>query len=233
MALTRTLDQMATRVRELCDIEGTSGIARHPTARIYENVNLGLAALKRLMDEVSPDQSSLSSTTISLTSGTSTYALPTDFKFCISVDLTAEGQKTWLLGYEMHERADLTDPSQSYRGIPWTDKLLGDNIEFLPTPTGSYSATLWYTGHSTELTDANNPFVTIERLDEYPVWYACRAVAKRDRLWDLHQILDADLAKLEAQVRLMVRARDMNSPPRMVDVCYADRFGRRRFWFNR
>lgn len=229
MALTRTLDQMVARVRRTCDVEGTSGVARHPTADIYDELNSGVAALNRLFKEVAPGQRFLASTTISTVSGTSVYALPSDFRSLISIDITANGAKTWMTAFETAERAQLTSPTNSSQGVPYVYALQGQNIELLPIPQGIYTVELRYTPTTTELAGGTSVFDTIERLDDFVVWFASRSVTKKDRLWELHDRLAQDIAKIEKEIRTIARNYDMNAAPRIADVNPPDRFGRRRY----
>src|SRR5687767_11470870 len=116
MALTQTLLQMRANVRRLADAGGTNALVRHPDADVNDYVNRGLASLHRKLTAVQGDQRYLSSTSVSITSGTLTYALPADFDHLISADLTANGVRTWLVAYEMHERSDFVDPGSAYSG---------------------------------------------------------------------------------------------------------------------
>lgn len=226
MALTQSLSQMNANVRKLADIEGTNALVRHPDADVNEYVNRGLGALYRLLMQAMSDQRYLSSTTITTASGTTVYALPADFESLISIDLTANGTKAWLISYEMHERAALTDPSAAYTAIPFTYRLRGGNIEYLPTPGGAYTSTLWYVPSAPQLTGAQT-FDTISRLDEYVIAYAAKLVGTKDKNWDLVGECRTTLGELTADVLAAGRARDKNSPSRVVDETFANRWGRR------
>lgn len=236
MALTVTASQILANVRRITDTAGTNGAARHADAHIYDYINRALGSLHRKLTEALPDERYLSSTTVSLTSGTTTYSLPADFDHLISVDLTANGVKRWLVAYEMSERPALSDPSATFTGIPFAYRLRGSNVEYLPSPTSSYSSTLWYvptpTQWSTSGSDASSTFDTINRLDDYLIAYAGRFVAMRDKNFDLAGTLKAMCDELEAEIYAIGRSRDKNSPSRIVDESAGDRFGRTR-WLPR
>ncbi len=227
MALTRTIDLMEDDVRYIADCGGTSGTARHPQADIFNLLNRGIAELHRELNAIVPDQRELSSTTVSIVSGTATYALPADFFALLSIVLAANGSTFWLKAFNPNERAALTDPSSIYTGVPTAYRIEGSNIEFLPVSGGSYTATLYYTPNPSTLTTGQT-LDTVIRLDSYPIWYAAKEVAKRDRLWDLHDRCTADLAKLLGDIAFVARTRDRNSPPRMTDTVRLDRYGRPR-----
>lgn len=226
MALTQTLAQMRAALRRVCDIEGTSMLTRHPDADCNDYINRGLGALRRKLTQHVPDLRILSTTTVNLSSGTSSYALPSDFEFLISVELNANGARTWLQAYEMFERPVLSDPNNSGNGIPIAYRLRGANIDYQPTPGSTgYTSTLWYVPDTSQLAADGNTLDTVQRLDDYVIFYAGKFVAKKDEKWALHDRFTADIAALDEDVAIMGRRRDLNSPPRVVDVYRRDRYG--------
>lgn len=229
-AYTKTLADMRARVRRMCDIGGTSGVARHPDADIDDEINSGYAALQRRLSALIPDQRFLASASITTADGTSVYeaagGYPADLQHLLSVDIVAEGRKRWLLAFEEYERSSLTDPSLSYRGVPLAYRLHPASIELLPAPAGVYTVTVRYVPHITELSGSDK-MDTVARFDDFVVMWAAKTFAKKDRAWDLHTTLNGDIVALEGEILTFARNRDMNSPPRMVDVSHADRYGRR------
>lgn len=128
----------------------------------------------------------------------------------------------------MNDRPGLSDTNIASSGIPLFYRLRAGNIEYLPTPGASgYTSTLWYVPVPVTLASGGaTTFDTIDRLDDYIIWYAAREVAKKDRLWDLHNVLSQNLAELRSDIEMLARNRDMNSPPRVRDDLACDRFGR-------
>lgn len=232
MALTQTLEQIRTNVRNFADIAGTSALARHPDLTINDYINRALASLYRILTGALPDQRYLSSSTITTVAGTSLYNLPADFNHLISLDLTANGTKVWLEAYEMHERALLTDPASTYTGIPYTYRLRGSSaggtqIELLPTATAVYTGTLWYVPDPSQMSTDASTFDTISRLDEYLIAYAARIVFVRDKKPDMVAVCKDMIEELRRDVQTIARSRDKNSPSRPVDETLANRWGRR------
>jgi hypothetical protein len=228
LALNQTLTQLINSTRKCADIEGTSALLRHPDSDVTDYVNRGVAALCRILTLYIPDQQYLSSASVTLVSGTATYSLNSTFRNLISVDLTANGTKSWLTAYNMNERPILSDSNIASSGIPLFYRLRAANIEYLPTPGASgYTSTLWYVPVPVQLSSGGTTtFDTIDRLDDYIIWYAAREVAKKDRLWDLHNALSQNLSELRSDIQTLARSRDMNSPPRVRDDYANDRFGR-------
>lgn len=228
MALTQTRTQIRANVRRLTDTGGTNALERHPDADLNDYIDRALGSLHRALSEYMPEQRYLSSTTVSLTEADgSTYALPAAFDHLISVDLTANGHKSWLTAFGASEEAALTSPDVTSNGVPFMYRLLGSNIEYLPAPAGSYSSTVWYVPTPTQFTDDADTFDTINRLDDYLVAYASRFVAIKDKTSQLVSLCDEMLGELRGEISLVARNRDRNSPPRVVDESRANRWGRR------
>lgn len=231
MSLNQTQAQILANVRQFASAAGTTDLLRHPDANVRDYINRALGSLHRKLTEAGVGNRYLSSQTVSIVSGTATYALASDFDHLISVDLTANGVKSWLVAYEMNERPMLTDANASYSGVPITYRLRGANVEYLPTPGGTYTSTLWYvptpTNWSTGTSDASSTFDTINRLDEYLVAYAAKKIATKDRKWDLVKECDSVLAEIGEEIVAIGHSRDRNSPPRPVDEMRTNRWGRR------
>lgn len=227
MALTQTRAQIRTNVRLLANAGGTTALARHPDSSVNDYIDRALGSAHRVLTDVLPDVRILSSTTVTTASGTSLYALPADFDHLISADLSANGVKSWIVAYEMHERAALTDPAVTYTGIPFTYRLRGSNIEYLPTPSGIYTSTLWYVPDATQFASDVQLYDTISRLDDYLIAYAARFIAVRDGNMGLVSTCAQLLAEFREELEKAARNRDKNSPSRIVDEMQADRFGRR------
>lgn len=228
MALTQTQLQMREGVRKFAGVQGQTALVRHPDADVNDYVNRALGSLHRKLTTVLPDQRILASTTVTTSDAVATYALPQGFDHLISAELTVDGHRHWLQGYEMHERARLLSPDEPSSGVPFTYRLRGSNIELLPTPAGAYSVLLWYVPAATQLSSSGQAYDTISRLDEYVIAYAARPIAIKDKNWDLVAACKQLIDELSADIEVLARNRDRNSPPRIVDVYQADRWGRQR-----
>lgn len=227
MALTQTREQVRDNVRRTTDTRGTNALVRHPNTDLNEYINRGYAALYRKLTVVVPDQRFLASQAITTVASTTTYALAADFDHLISVDMLADGRLSWLTSYERQERPGLANPALGGTGIPTTYRLLGSNIELLPTPSTEYTVTLWYVPSATSFTADANTFDTIVRLDDYVISYASLQVAVRDKNWALVAECRTAMGELDPELEAIARSRDKNSPSRIVDESLA-RGGRRR-----
>jgi hypothetical protein len=237
MAITRTLLQLRGDIRKAADIEGTSYTERHPDSDVTDYANRGVAAFYRVLKRNIPDQRFLTSSTKTTTAGTSLYALSgftstaAALQHLISVELDASGVKRWLEPYEMNEHAELSDTNVSTSGVPQFYRLRAGSIDILPAPdSSSYTLTIWYVPHQTELTGDANTVDVLNRLDEYVIAWGARIVATKDKQWDLYDRMTAQIGELEREVETFSRSLDLNSPSRMIDTVRSDRYGRSRRW---
>lgn len=226
MALLQTLAQLRSATRQQADADGTDALARHPDANVNDMVNRGLAALYRILVRSRGDQRYLSSQVITTVAGTTTYALNAAFMHLISMDITVDGHKYWLEAFQPNERPLLSDPNVSWTGKPFTYAIRGNDIELLPAPTGVYTVNAWFVPAPVALSSDSDATDTIARLDDYVVWYAARELATKDKAWDLVSTLSAKMGEMRSDVEAIARARDQNSPSRIVDESFNDRFGR-------
>lgn len=228
MALTQTRTQLRANLRRFTDTGGTNALVRHPDADFNEYLDRALGSLHRALNEAIADQRFLSTSSVALTTvGGASYALPALFDHLISVDLSANGHKSWLTAYEMHERASLTTPDVNTAGVPVTYRLRGANIEYLPAPSGSYTSVLWYVPTPTQFTQDADTVDTINRLDDYLIAYASQFVAIKDKNTELLGICKDMMRELREEIATVARNRDKNSPPRIVDEGMTNRWGRR------
>jgi hypothetical protein len=226
MALLIAQDELRASIRKFANAQGATALLRHPDADVNDYINRALGSLYRRLTSAIPDQRFLSSTTITTTADVSTEALPADFFHLISIEIQISGRRHWLQSYEMNERPMLDNENQVAVGFPTSYRLRGDNIEFLPTPTDEYDILIWYTPTARQLSQDADTFDTISRLDDFIVAYASRAIAIKDKNWDLVSACKGIIDELGPEIDALGRSRDRNSPPRIVDVYGGDRWGR-------
>lgn len=227
MALNITIDAMVANARKCANVEGTSGLQRHPDADVFDYVNRGIAALDRLLRKYDAGQRFITNATFPTVAGTETYALASDFMHLIGISGTFNGTTRWLAQYDMQDRVILTDDAASTpeRGAPTHYRLQGANISLMRIPDAVYTLDYWYTAAPSTLTTGQH-YDTIARLDDYIIWHAAKDIAKKDQNWDLHDRLSADMAELRGEIEALARTRDHNSPGRILDVNPVDRWGR-------
>lgn len=233
MALNRTQQEMRDGMRKFANVQGTTALLRHPDADCNDYLNRALGSLHRKLTTALPDQRILGSTTVTTSDGVTTYSLPAGFDFLISAELNADGHRSWLLGYEMSERATLASSDLPSDGIPFAYRLRGGNIELLPAPGDGHTVLLWYVPAASQLTANGQAYDTISRLDDYLIAYGARLIAIKDKQWDLVSAAKQIIDELDEEISALARNRDRNSPPRIVDQYLTDRWGRTPGYRNR
>ncbi len=233
MSLTRTLAQLRDGVRRQADIVAFTD--RHPDSYVNDLVNRGLGALQRLTAQVNPEFRPIASTTITCDGASTLYALPSDCRSVISVEYTGDNEKTWLVPFEMSERAILTDDSTSSRATrAHAYKVIGSNIELLPTPGDDDTARVWYATTANQLSLDADTVDVYDRLDDYVIWWAAREIADERGDWERSDRLSGKILAITADIMVIAKQRDVSHPGRVVDINHADRYGRwrRRGWYG-
>jgi hypothetical protein len=231
VALTRTLAQLREAVQRTADIREFT--EKHPDAYVNDLINRGLGALSRICRTTNPEFQPIGSTTITTDGIESSYALPSNFRSLISVVYTDENSvRNWLQPYEFFERGELTNPettSNSTRAYGY--KVIGSNLDLLPRPPANHTALVWYATTVTQLAADAATFDTVERLDDYVIWYAAREIANERQNWQRYDRLTAAMGMLEGDIRVLARSIDLTAGPRVTNLQYAntfrDRYGRR------
>lgn len=231
MPLTRTLAQIRDSVQRTAGISAFVGNGkRHSTDSVNDLINRGFGALTRVTAVIDPEFRPISSTEIETDGDATEYALPANLRSVLAVYYTADGESTWLIPYELHERprlVDTTTTANSSRAQHY--RVLGTNIELLPLADEGHTALLWYATTAIQLTADGQSADVYDRLDDYVIWWAAREIAMDREDWERHDRLTAKIAGMEEQIQILARSRDLSAPARIVDVREANRYGRVRY----
>lgn len=178
MARTRTISELISDVRALADVESETD--RHPDSQLTRWINEGIADYRREFKE-----HFLTRATDTLTGGTATLALPSDYGEMYRVEITSSTVNKYVL--HPYESAEAQDFNYGYIGdkqsLPQAYRIEGTDLRFIPTPDTNYSVTLVYLAESTDLVDTPEGETFDPRIDGGERWvvlYAARQVAIRD-----------------------------------------------------
>lgn len=216
MARTATLLELRTRAYKRSGNENETG--RFPAAEVTVDVNESIAALYDMLVECWGSDRFEASQTISVTSGTSTYALAAAFMDLLAVELIDGGNRFALNKFMRGEKPSLLSTSAVYGPRPTMYSLIGANIELLPTPSAAYTLTVRYVPAATELVSDSDTFDGVNGWEEWVVVDVARKMATKDRDFQLVQVLDADKLRLEERIRARAPQRDRTGKRRIVDV---------------
>lgn len=203
MSRTVTLAQLRTRARQLANFEGATTFL--PDADVTERVNTHLTEEYDLLIQAAPPSYYSSTTTVSITSGTTAYALPADFMSLQCVYLTeSSGQVREIMPMRGGERP------------------------YYQAPQGSYSASVEYTPTPTALSSDSDTFDGVNGWDEL-----IAALVARDMLIKARESVEQvqlKINELRARIRTMGN-RDRGKPRYLRDADQADqRVGRRAYY---
>ena len=144
MAFTITVADMIINARQRANMESTNFVT---DAEIVNYLDRAWRELYDLITSTAPSNMYfLSSTTINITSNVDTYALPTDFYKLKGIDLPVDpSAPITLMPFNFNER---NRGKNSFFNINATRiyryLLAGNNLKFIPTPSTTVTATLWY-----------------------------------------------------------------------------------------
>ena len=213
-----TLLQLRTRARQLADQVNSSAVS---DSELTDMVEEGKAELYELIVDTHDDYA-VTSSTVSLVAGTGAYALPADFLKERAVDLVSGGQSLTIPPFEFRERNRYSFMSGiGPQGAGYRYSVIGANIRFIPTPSASGTATLWYVPQVAAFSgDADTLPVSMARgWDRYIVVYAAmRMLMKEESDVSVHQ---TELARIGGRIVANAATRRAGDPGRIVDVRYA------------
>jgi hypothetical protein len=216
MASAQSLTNMILAVRRRANIESQVGFISD--AEITEYLNYCLSDLYDQLVQAGGQPWYRNSYTFTSVNNTSAYSLPTDFYRLVSVDIALGG------GLVISARPYMEAERNRFRwyyqgwfaGRPVFYRLLGNQINFIPTPSGSYSITLNYYPTFAKLVSGSDTFDGVNGWEELAVWKAaayCKAKGDEDPGY-----CEAQAAKLQERIDALAAQRDAENPERVHDV---------------
>ncbi len=227
MALNVTVTDFLLAMRRRTDNEGTSATDRFSDLECISYLNRAVASFWRFQVESRGGNYEVSTTTIPTVAGVSLYALSATFYRLLNVNVTIDSRKEWVLPFDENERATLSDSSLGWSGRPIRYSLVGDNIEFLPTPTAVYSVEVRYVPDPPTLAAGGSFNCVNGDGRNYIIDSASVFMAEKDENYELSNALKASVAELKAALVSSLPNRDQNFPPRIQDVSTLPRGGMR------
>lgn len=227
MARTVLLSTLRDDVRQMGDWENATD--RVTTALIDRALNQAITKTWLKVVRAGGQHKVTTTSSANTTSGTRAYALASDFLWGLAVLVTSDGVERELTSIDMLHSTDYSDSSGGL-GVPTHFQFVGDNLEFVPTPDGTYSYRYRYVATPTSLSGASDPFDGILGFEQHSVCLATKAIATREKAWDLVNAMRADVAVHEAEIFDCVQRRNP-LPPRVVNVRGLEARNRTRRWW--
>jgi hypothetical protein len=142
-------------------------------------------------------------TTFSTVNGTQQYALPTDFKHLIGVDVKFDGA-SWTTVYRIDQvnRNKYSESSGLWRNFCKNDfyYLVGDWIGFIPIPDSANSVRLTYVQTPTALaSDTDSVSGILEQCVDFVTLYAAKCALQKGEQYAKH--IEQEMAELEKEIK--------------------------------
>lgn len=221
MATTLTLGDLRQRVRERADMEGSQFVT---DAELTGYINQSAYELYDLLVLRYGADYFATSTNITTTGLTDSFALPTDFYKLLGVDLQLSGQDQWtsVRPFMFAERNRYPHQAvASFAGFtPCRYRLFGSNLKLMPTPTAGQVYRVWYVPRWTELEADSDTLDGVSGWTEYVIVDAaikCLIKEESDP-----SALMAVKGGLEKRIEAAADNRDIAHPQRVQDVAAGD-----------
>lgn len=160
MSRTVTWTNGLARIRELADIEGTSGTAYMSDAKLLAYANASRGVWHGMVTQADP-QRYATSTDITAT-GAASYALPSDYfatLFVEEVDGTTRRELEHIMPRERNKWGNDTGDAEGY----W---VIGSTVRLVPLPSsGTYRH--WYVTHAEEFSTGSD---TVDGVNGWEEW---------------------------------------------------------------
>lgn len=209
MARNRTLAELQQEVYELADVDR----AYIDEPQMTRMINASLAELYDLVVASNKDHyAGLHS--VSVVSGTDSYALAADHYRLVGVDVYSSGAWHLMKRFNLHERnqsqdSDADETSTRYR-------VVGGALKLRPTPTWSATVRCWYIPAPPQLSLDTDTWDGIAGWEQYVIVDCCRKLGVKQHE-DVTELVQ-DKAALASRVKGLCSDLDDNEPDRIRDV---------------
>ncbi len=220
MAVTKTLAQMRTNVRELADMENTGFVE---DAEVDRRLNEALRQLYDKLIKARGEHYYSASASISTVAAQSLYTFASDFSAidCYRLLRVLASDGSQVVDLPSFEWADLAE-LQSYGSSGgnsyhlWRYKLKPTGIELQPTPQAARTLTLHYIPAMTELTNDSDTFDGVNGWERWACLTAAIDLLIKEES-DPSGLM-AQRAMLEADIINLASSRDQARPERIQDT---------------
>lgn len=225
--MTITLAEMRLQSRQRADMEKSKLVK---DSELTSYINNSIAELHDILCEAYSADYNVQSYEFSVTSGTNSYALPTDFYILKGVDIKIDNQD-WITvkPFNFNERNRYSELGVwDLAGVTNVRyRMIGSNIVFNPTPDRNVTVKLWYVPVATKLVNDSDTLDDLNAFSEYVIVDAAIKMLQKEES-DV-SILAAQKQALEQRIRDRAQIRDAGSPSSITDI-YAE--GDDYYWRN-
>lgn len=211
MADTIAVSALITKIRRKADIENSNVCT---DAELITYIN---SAFKEMYNAIvlKYENYYVTSGSISVVSGTATYALPADFLKLLGIDRGSSGSVISLKPYAFQQRNSHGGAGGFYVNERYRYILQGANVKFVPTPTTTETLTIWYVPVPTAITSSAQTVDMINGFDEFITEECAGQVMRKQNLGGEEYFAKARLKK--AEIIEFCAMRDANEPDSVED----------------
>ena len=184
-------------------------------AEITEYLNQELAELWSRLTQGGGQPHYRSLSTISVTAGTSLYALPSDFWILQGVEATIDNITGPLMPFMPLERGLLSTASPWGTLSPVRYRLQAGNIEFLPS-SWTFSARVYYTQASPRLSAGSDTFDGFNGYEVAAIYGVCATLQAKEETDP--SFYSAQRERIYNHIESLSGQRDMSATERVQDV---------------
>lgn len=220
-----TLSTLRARVRERADLVGSAFIT--DGADSLDNwINRGCEIVHQKLVDAYAEEYLEKTATFTTTSGTETYALPSDFLSLLGVELQLAARWVGLKKYQRVEQNAYREASPAALSVP-RYRLAGSNLRLLPAPTGGISGRIIYapplqttpsggSAASARLVAATDSVNFPNGWEAYAETYAAiQALVKEE---SDTRALERELSRMDSELEAIKLARDAATPHQVADL---------------
>lgn len=213
--MTVTLSELDTRIRQRADMEGSEFIS---TTEMYGYINDSYKELYDLLVSKFEDYYIADPLEFTISSGSSTYSLPSDFYKVIGVDFAVDANNWQTVTPFVFADRNRRRLSDKLRGLYTTAsyRILGDTMRFVPSDQCAGDYRLWYVPRAAEKTVAADTIDGVNGWEEYIV-VDCAIKCMQKEESDV-TVLMAQKAALTKRIEDMAQNRDAGHSQRITDI---------------
>jgi hypothetical protein len=217
MSLVVSLTTLRTLVLQRANMENSTFITTGLASELDGHINAGLRELYEEVLSSYGEEYYVSSATFTTSAGVDTYAIDATLLKLLGVDAVFNGTTISLQPFMFRERNKYkSDVTYANAVRPLAYRLQGQNIKFIPIPSGSVSVTVWFIPAPTTLVNGGDTFDGQAGWEEFIIWSAVASLLAKEESDTTYAIAMKEAARM--RVRQQAPNRDVGAPERVTDV---------------
>ncbi len=214
--MAETLSSLRTRVRARADMKNSNFVE---DSELNQYINSSYQELYDLLVASFEDYYTAAPTSFTVSSGSNTYDLPSDFYKLRGVDFSTDGSNYYTMQpFDFANRNNFNNSVGVLSGYQFQNKyrIVGDKLYFTPEDSAAGSYRLWYVPRATTLASDSSTLDGINGWEEYVVVDAARKCLAKEE--SDTTFLIAEKEALRQRIIAMSARRDAGMPKSITDL---------------